>query len=48
MNNASKARIVAYLSLLSLICIFSFLVAKFIIQENIDRKEIPVDTSTRI
>lgn len=39
---------VSYASILGIICICSFLIAKFILRMNIRENEIPIDTSTRL
>lgn len=48
MNYIRKYRMISYISLLFLICLGSFLVAKYIVRVGIEKKEIPVDTSVRI
>lgn len=37
-----------YVSILMIICILAFLIAKYIVRSNIDNDEIPIDTSTRV
>jgi len=44
----SKWKMVSYVSLLLIICICSFLVAKFIVRSGIHNGDIPVDTSVRL
>lgn len=39
---------VSYIAILMIICVMSFLIAKYIIRSNIQGEEIPIDTSTRI
>ena len=46
--NTSKGRTVSYIAILGIICVCSFLVAKFILRMNIKIDEIPIDTSTRL
>lgn len=41
-------KMISYICILSIICICSFLAAKYVIRMNIDKGDIPVDTSTRI
>lgn len=41
-------KIIGYIAILIIICICTFLVAKFIVRNNIDNNEIPIDTSTRM
>lgn len=48
MRGKNIYKLVNYISLLLLICVCSFLVAKYIVRGGIDREQIPVDTSTRI
>ena len=44
----SKWRMVSYIAILMIICVLTFLVAKYIIRDSIQGEEIPIDTSTRI
>ena len=46
--NISKGRMVSYIAILGIICIISFLIAKYIVRLNISNNEIPIDTSTRL
>lgn len=46
--NTSRCRMVSYIAILMIICVMSFLIAKYIIRSNIQGEEIPIDTSTRI
>lgn len=48
MENVSVGRMIGYFGLLAIICIFSFLVAKYIVRSNIDGEETPIDTSERL
>lgn len=48
MNGTSRYKMISYISLLLIICVCSFLVAKYIVREGIDNSKIPVDTSERI
>jgi len=41
-------KIVSYVSIMLLICVFAFLVAKYVVRSNIPQNEVPIDTSTRI
>ena len=44
----SKGKMVSYYSILLIICICTFLTAKYIVRSKIDQRQIPIDTSTRI
>ena len=44
----SKGRMVAYISLLLILCIVSFLFAKYVVRLGIKKNEIPIDTSVRL
>jgi len=44
----SKEKLISYISILLIICICSFLIAKYIVRMNIDRNDIPIDTSVRM
>lgn len=44
----SKEKIISYVALLMILCICTFLVAKYVVRSNIDDEEIPIDTSTRM
>lgn len=46
--NVSRWKMVSYIAILMIICVVTFLVAKYIIRSNIQGEEIPIDTSTRI
>lgn len=46
--NVSRWKMVSYIAILMIICVLTFLVAKYIIRSNIQGEEIPIDTSTRI
>ena len=39
---------ISYISILIIICIYTFLIAKYVVRSNIDNDEVPIDTSTRI
>jgi len=45
-NIISVGKIISYIGILGLICIISFLIAKYIVNIGIDEK--PIDTSQRI
>ena len=49
-NQRSNAwwKSVIYYGILSLICVMSFLVAKYIVRSRIDNEKIPIDTSERL
>ena len=46
--NVSRWKMVSYMAILMIICVLTFLVAKYTIRSNIQGEEIPIDTSTRI
>ena len=48
MNNIGTGRKIAYFGILAIICILSFLVAKYIVRSNIDGENTPIDTSERL
>ena len=41
-------RKIGYFGILAIICILSFLVAKYIVRSNIDGEDTPIDTSERL
>ena len=49
-NQRSNAwwKSVIYFGMLALICVMSFLVAKYIVRSRIDNEKIPIDTSERL
>lgn len=47
-KNSNIGRIIGYFGILAIICIISFLIAKYIIRSRIDRNDIPIDTSERL
>lgn len=48
MIKLQHGKIISYVSMLLILCICSFLIAKYIIWENIDKNDRPIDTSTKI
>lgn len=48
MEKISKEKMVSYIAILLLICICSFLIAKYFIRSGIDEGDIPIDTSEKI
>ena len=48
MDNISVYRKVGYFGILAIICILSFLVAKYIVRSNIEGEKSPIDTSERL
>ena len=44
----NKWRLLSYIGILGLICVCSFLIAKYIIRDSIYGQEIPIDTSVRL
>lgn len=43
-----KWKYVSYISILLIICICGFLVAKYLVRSNIDNNDIPIDTSEKM
>lgn len=48
MDNTSKWKLTIYICILVIVCIVTFLIAKYIVRSNISNNEIPVDTSERL
>lgn len=51
MNNVDDIGLgkkIAYFGILAIICILSFLVAKYIVRSNIEGEDTPIDTSERL
>ena len=48
MDNMSVGKTIAYFGILALICIMAFLIAKYIVRNNIEWEETPIDTSERL
>ena len=48
MDNIGIGKTIGYFGILAIICILSFLIAKYIIRDNIGDEKSPVDTSERI
>ena len=48
MDEVGIGRTIGYFGILTIICILSFLIAKYIIRDNIGDEKSPVDTSERI
>ena len=48
MGNVSKGKLVSYISILLIICILAFLVAKYIVRDNIGDEKPPIDTSEKL
>ena len=44
----SKGKLVSYIAILFIICIITFLGAKYVIRKDIGTGKSPVDTSTRL
>lgn len=44
----SKWKLVSYISILLIICIITFLGAKYVIKKDIGTGKSPIDTSTRL
>ena len=47
-ENVSIGRMIVYFGILAIICISSFLIAKYIVRRNIGWEETPIDTSERL
>ena len=47
-DSISVWKYIFYFGLLAILCVLSFLVAKYIVRSNIDGEEIPIDTSERL
>lgn len=48
MEEVSTGKMVGYFGILAIICIVSFLIAKYILRSNIGWEETPIDTSERL
>lgn len=48
MENVGTGKIVGYFGILIIICISTFLIAKYVVRSNIEGEEIPIDTSERL
>ena len=48
MKDRIDGKLIAYFGILAIICIVAFLIAKYIVRNNIDWEETPIDTSERI
>jgi len=44
----TKWKMVSYIAILMVICVISFLIAKYIVRSSIAGEDTPIDTSTRI
>lgn len=44
----SKWKMVSYIAILMIICVCSFLFAKYMVRNKINGEDVPIDTSTRI
>ena len=47
-NSQSIWKLIGYFGILILICVISFLIAKYVVRSGIDEGEIPIDTSERL
>ena len=47
-ENESVGKMIFRFGLLAIICVLAFLVAKYIVRNDIDGEKIPIDTSERI
>jgi hypothetical protein len=47
-DNQSIWKLIGYFGILSIICLMSFLIAKYVVRSGIDKDEIPIDTSERL
>jgi len=48
MNDTGIGKMIGYFGILTLICICAFLIAKYIVRNDIHGEETPIDTSERI
>ena len=48
MGNVSKGKLVSYISILLIICILAFLVAKYIVRDTPGDEKPPIDTSEKL
>jgi len=48
MNEMSTGKTIAYFGILAIICVMTFLIAKYIVRSNIEGEESPIDTSERL
>ena len=44
----SKGKLISYIAILLIICVLTFMVAKYIVRNSIGDEEMPIDTSTRV
>ena len=47
-ENVSIGKMIGYFGILAIICVSSFLVAKYIVRSKIDGEKTPIDTSERL
>ena len=47
-DNQSIWKLIGYFGILALICVISFLIAKYIVRNGIEEDDIPIDTSERL
>lgn len=47
-SNTGIGKMIAYFGILAIICVLAFLVAKYIVRNDIGGEETPIDTSERI
>ncbi len=47
-NNAGIGKIIGYFGILAIVCVLAFLVAKYIVRNDINGEEAPIDTSERL
>ena len=48
MENVGIGKMISYFGILAIICILTFLVAKYVVRSNIEGEETPIDTSERL
>lgn len=48
MDEMSTGKTIAYFGILAIICVLAFLVAKYVVRNDIEGEESPIDTSERI
>ena len=43
-----NGKTISYIAILGIICVCAFLTAKYMVRKNINRNDVPIDTSTRL
>ena len=47
-DNQSMWKLIGYFGILALICVISFLIAKYVVRNDIGEDEMPINTSERL